>query len=284
MITQALLDAHIGNEPGWSYNKCKTCRLAFTKHELDPSACTDFFPSVLQCSADSKNCLNCQQQKSWCDSQTNGGCGNFSPKRCEQPAREGFLVCRFHGSGKKDGPSAGRKPITGKYADLGRVSEIIEELAQDPQLLNLEQEIAIRVMMNRDILELYQEGGVAPLSDAWKDIRDGINAIQAGAIDSGLSLILDAVNATERDAELRVELDTGLTVKSQLDDKQRKMVQTMHTVFTVNNLQAIQARMITALLDTINEDPRLERDDPRIVAAFIARLESSVPELPGGTT
>ena len=193
-------------------------------------------------------------------------------------------MCRYHDSGLKDGQSAGRKTITGKYADLGVISDVIDELAQDPQLLNLEQEIAIRVMMNRDILTLYHEHGVAPLSEAWETIRDGINAIQAGAVNSGLNLILDAVNATERDAELRAEIDTGLTIKSQLDDKQRKMVQTMHSVITVNNLQAIQARMITALLDTINEDERLERDDPRIVAAFIARLESSVPEIPSGQT
>jgi hypothetical protein len=108
-------------------------------------------------------------------------------ERCQNPAVQGWDVCRMHGAGSpKNGTTGGAPPKHGRYAATRSESlqEKIEEYRSDPDPTEMWEELAVLRGVLQEWLsdmETVTEDNVGVLLDLQNSIRrtlDSINKIQ----------------------------------------------------------------------------------------------------------
>lgn len=78
--------------------------------------------------------------------------------RCRKPTRQGYNACQIHGAGYRKKPGDG--PLKhGRYSKFKDkpIGEAIERFAEDPQSLELPQELAVLRALFEDYIDRYDE-------------------------------------------------------------------------------------------------------------------------------
>jgi len=118
-----------------------------------------------------------------------------SQERCLNPAVQGFRVCRMHGAGThKRGRYGGSKPKHGLYSKKFklRLGELADQIKTDPDMVNIDEYIAIQTLMVGRMLEDMENtaneeddagkkmGDIAAARLFYKSVMQGMDSIQKG--------------------------------------------------------------------------------------------------------
>lgn len=129
-------------------------------------------------------------------------------KRCGNPAEPGYEVCRYHGGKTPRGIASAnwKHGKRSRYPLLGQLAEMHERAVNDPEILNLTQEIAL---LDARSGELLGKLGTGEAGSSWRAVVEGFDTLEkailiedADGIREGLTTLSDAVHNGSRDFEL----------------------------------------------------------------------------------
>jgi hypothetical protein len=278
-----------------STNNLEIVRKKYPEREIVPNEAEyRYSENTIQCHAQATLCAYCNQPPQRVDGETGEilyegcTCENYEPRRCRQPSRPGFLVCRYHGAGKIGGPSGGRPITTGQYSryikELGQSAERFRTFLEDPMLMSVRSEFSLLADRNAQLVELKDWGGVSALSDAWKDLVDGLQAIERGAIESGLVIAKETINALERDREIYDEIRTNTKEMRQLADVERKREAELSLVVRVAALMVLLEQIVGSFNQIIIDYVPDEKLRHTLTSAFAAEIRGHVSRAVSGQT
>ena len=192
-------------------------------------------------------------------------------ERCKNPARRGYNVCSVHGAGK--GKKRGGRPITtGRYSKLlpYDLLERYEASRNDPELLNLRDEIALLDAHIQDLTGHLSSGGPATWSQVEANVKRAAEALKEGKLSDvhqGLEAAMQALEQSEADQSTWAELLVLLEQRRKLVESERKRLVELQQVITAERAMTL----IVAVVDVVRQHV-VDRNTISAIAADIRSL------------
>lgn len=200
-------------------------------------------------------------------------------EQCKNHAVKGMEVCRKHGGASLKG-IASPSYKTGRYSKYlpGRLLDRYHEAAQDPELLNMREEIALLDARLSDLLTRVDTGEAGK---AWKDAqaaqRQVAIAVKTGNTDkllTGLDELESALGAGVGDYQAWNEIQSILDQRRKLTESERKRLVDMQQIVTTEQAMLL----IGALLDSVRRNVS-DRNALAAIQADFVRLMSVKPKV-----
>lgn len=182
-----------------------------------------------------------------CGAKTRGG----------QPCRQHAMAngrCRMHGGAS---PSGLAHPNTthGRYSKHvpTRMLANYEQAQQDPDLLNLREEIALLDARLSDLLRRVDSGESGRL---WKDLRTAAKAYRSGDEDQQMQSLLDMLALIDRgymDTQAWGEISSLLEQRRKLVESERKRLVEMQQMMTMSQAQLLIARLYDVVTQHVSD-------------------------------
>lgn len=195
-------------------------------------------------------------------------------KQCQQNAMNGSTKCYHHG-GKSPKGIASPHHKTGRYSKYlpGRLLDRYHEAAQDPELLNLREEIALLDARLSDLLTRVDTGEAGK---AWHDAQGAQRkvaiAVKTGNTDkllTGLDELEAALGAGVGDYQAWAEIQSILDQRRKLAESERKRLVDMQQIVTAEQAMLL----VGALLDSVRRNVT-DRSALTAIQADFVRLMS----------
>lgn len=202
-------------------------------------------------------------------------------ERCKNPARPGYNVCRFHGAGKIGGPAGGRPPTHGRYSKFlpSDLLDRYQEARNDPELLELRDELALLDVRAQELAGRLTEGGegarIEAALEALVRARVARRRVQAGEdadqarvdLDQALEAIEANLTAANVEARIWEELAVVWEQRRRLVDTERRRL--------VDLQQYVTAQQALALVRVVVDIVRRHVTDRRTLAAIAADVRGA---------
>lgn len=180
--------------------------------------------------------------------------------RCRFPVVPGREVCRFHGGLTPRGIANANwvHGKTSRYPLPGRLSEKYELSVNDPEILNLTQEIAL---VDSRTGELLGKLGTGEAGSAWRQVVDSFDALETAintsdtdGVRSALEALSGAIRAGSRDFELWSGIIGLVDQRRRLVESEQKRRIAMQTSVKIEDIIGI-ANALTGIIRRNVTDP-----------------------------
>lgn len=198
------------------------------------------FPIVNQCTAKSKS----------------------TGKRCQRNAMKGMNVCHVHG-GKTPKGIASPNYKTGKYSRYtsGNIAQKLERFTQDPDLLNLYEEIKLITARIDEKLDRLDTIDASEVHKALKALvvqaRKAYKNSDYGGLEGTLDTLEDVVNQRilhyQTDEDIRKDLET----RRKLIETQRKLNADAEQLLTASQVYNVLIAVGNAIKERITDNDDL---------------------------
>lgn len=174
-------------------------------------------------------------------------------RRCVNPVREGWRVCRYHGAGGLMNPGGGM-PRHAKFLPT-RLADRFQEFMADPDALALYSEMAL---VDSRITELTERLETCDNAQAWQKVNQAMALLYklAGAhenVDRAIKLLKDAQSIPADEARIWREINTLLETRRRLSQTEQMRITNAKQYLSLSEANAMLASVVEVVMNNIKD-------------------------------
>jgi hypothetical protein len=174
-------------------------------------------------------------------------------KRCPNPVREGWRVCRYHGAGGLANPGGGM-PRHAKFLPT-RLADRFQEFMADPDALALYSEMAL---VDSRITELTERLETCDNRLAWSKVDQAMLLIYKlgglhESIDRAYQLLKQAKAAPAEEKEIWREINQLLETRRRLAQTEQNRIINAKQYLSLSEANAMLASVMEIVMNNVND-------------------------------
>ncbi len=173
--------------------------------------------------------------------------------RCQNPVREGWRVCRYHGAGGLANPGGGM-PRHAKFLPT-RLADRFQEFMADPEALSLYSELAL---VDTRITELTERLETCDNALAWQRVDQALALLHKLTgiheyVDRAIQLLREARGMPADETKIWREINTLLETRRRLDQTEQMRIINAKQFLSLSEANSMLASVIEVVMQNVTD-------------------------------